>query len=318
MDNSLLEEKRCIICGCNEYKIIYKWNANFYDHDVYETCSWDGRQKIALKIVQCTSCGLIYTRPSFRNSALDFVYPRDIIPDICKQKDYIYSNLNISKHIPFLEIIKANSADRKRLVDIGTRYGELPYLARQENFEAFGIEYNKASINIAKASGREYIFHGTIEDLPELNKSGKIPSFEIVTMDDVLEHLVDANKEISIISSLQKTGDIIIMRQMDSDSLGHRLYGKNWYYLQPAAHMFYFNSKTASKLLENNEYTIVDIAKSGFLSNFVKTITKEVKSIIKNLVREKTEWKINNGKILYLSQRKRSSNDMFTIIARKK
>jgi 2-polyprenyl-3-methyl-5-hydroxy-6-metoxy-1,4-benzoquinol methylase len=315
--NNLLEEKLCNICGSDEYKLKYHWKANYYNHQTFETCSWDGRQDIELKIVQCTSCSFMYSRPSFKISALDFVYPIDIISGINEQKNQKYSKLNLSKHLPFLEIIKDNWTPPKRILDIGTRYGELPYLARQANIEAFGIEYNKASVDIAKANGREYIFHGTIRDLPELKKTGKIPAFDIVTMDDVLEHLVDANEGIATISSLQKSGDLIITRQMDSDSLGHRLFGKNWYYLQPAAHMFYFNSKTASKLLENNEYRVIKIYKPSIISSIVETIFMEMKFLIARIIRRKSNWKAVNGKIMYLSKRKRGFYDMFTIVALK-
>ena len=45
----------------------------------FETAGWDGRQHIPMTIVECRTCGLRFTCPSFKEEFLDLVYPPDVI-----------------------------------------------------------------------------------------------------------------------------------------------------------------------------------------------------------------------------------------------
>ena len=220
---SFLESKPCAICGSGEYRVKYSWPKKFYNREKYETCSWDGRQDIPLQIVSCTSCGFIYTNPSFKEKNLELIYPGDII-----DKTLSPENLFNPKNKKFNSILKIAKQYKKSgvLMDIGTRFGALPKIATDRyGYQGYGIEYNPASVEY----GKKYfsnIYEGTITTLLGLTKKLKRP--EIIVMDDVLEHLVYPNRDFDIIQTIQTKGDIIIMRQMDYNSLGRKLFGKSW------------------------------------------------------------------------------------------
>ena len=78
--NELRESKPCCICNADQHKEVYQWPANYYSHQEFETASWDGRQSLPLSIVKCSSCQMVYTRPSFKLESLSLVYPDDIVP----------------------------------------------------------------------------------------------------------------------------------------------------------------------------------------------------------------------------------------------
>lgn len=307
------EEKPCNVCGCDDYRIVHKWPANYYDHDIYETCSWDGRQDLLQQIVQCSRCKFVYSRPSFKEEALHLVYPTDLITHI-KDSD-VKESLRINeKHYQILNIIRKHFPTGGTLVDIGTRYGGLPFIAREQGYNAFGLEYNTESVEVAKKLNRNYIFPGTIMDLSDFLSQGKIPALNILTMIHVLEHLVDANRDFSIIANLQQPGDGVVLDQPNQNSAGRFLHRKNWYAYQPAAHMFYFSPASAGRLLENNGYRVVAVYKMPFHLSFPCSIIKACMRMARRLLGREKPWKMANGKLNYLMTRKWGYDDFFTIV----
>jgi len=311
-----LEYKDCIICGSSNSTVLYSWKKEYYKHSKYETCSWDGRKKILLNIVKCAECNLVYTRPSFTQEYLHLVYPRDIIPKEESVGKMFKSN---EKYASLIDIILRH---RKKgtLLDIGTRYGVFPWLAEKYGFDAYGIEYNLEAV---KSSRKYYknIFHGSSRNIEEIIEVNELEEPNIIVLDDVLEHLVNPTIELGIFSRIQDKGDFLVLRQMDYNSLGRKLYRKNWYYFQPAAHQFYFDKKSIENLLNQFDYKIVKIYKMPLIKNLLRTIYKNCyKSMItiyKNYCKNRKE-SYRQSKPLYLINRLASYNDMFTVVAIKK
>lgn len=305
-----LENKKCEICNNEDYKIIYTFKRNKYPHNKFETCSWDGRKSIELNIVECTNCKLVYTKPSFKEEFLQLIYPDDIV----EEKDFD-ANFNNPKYLKLIGLSKSYLKDGTSC-DIGSRFGAFPYqLQKETGIKSFGIEYNVSSVEIGKNNGMD-IHQGTIKDLLEIMKSKGFSSLSNIFLDDVLEHLVHPKRDLQTFSSLQEPGDKLFLKQMNLNSLGHKLYRKNWYYLQPAAHMFYFTEETISALLNSCGYSVEKIIYPNFYENLVKTTIKEIKIIIKKIFNMHRDWIFNN-KIMYLQKRKQSADDMFLVIAKK-
>ncbi|MFW6046677.1 MAG: class I SAM-dependent methyltransferase [Candidatus Woesearchaeota archaeon] len=302
---NLLEEKSCEICGSNDFSVLFSWPREYYPHVKYETCSWDGRQKIPLNIVTCSCCGLVYTRPSFKEEKLNLVYPEDIIPEDIKS-NFVEDKKNIS-------LLKSITKYRKKgtLLDIGCRYGAFPWLASKKGFNAYGIEFNSASVE----KGRHYfsnIFEGTPFNLENVLKKNNLRRPDIVVMDDVVEHLVHPKKDLRKIFDAQKIGGIIVLRQMDYNSLGRRLFGKRWYYFQPAAHQYYFDKEHLVKLLSDVGYETLEVKRRNVLVNLLFTVLKFIHNSMKRKPKSGTK-----NRISYLTKRLKSYDDMFTIVAEK-
>lgn len=201
--------KSCAVCGDMRQKVLYAWEANEYPHHQFETCSWDGRQSVPLTIVKCKSCGHIYTSPAFKESALGLVYPEDMIPSDTKK---IQQNLDSRKYTTFAALIRGYVANNSVVCDIGTRYGGLPYQLVRSGFTAFGIEYNPESVRIGKAFGAP-VFQGTVEQMSQIARAAGCPSIDVVTMDDVSEHLPHPDKDFRAVFDMLPPGGILMALQ---------------------------------------------------------------------------------------------------------
>ncbi len=145
-----------------------------------------------------------------------------------------------------------------------------------------------------------------------MTKKLGIKKVDGIILDDVLEHLINPDKAIKILSEKQEHGNYLFLRQMNYDSLGRKLYGKLWYYFQPSAHMYYFNRTSITRLLNKNSYEIIKIYERNIFINIFMTVLMELWQLV-----FKREIKGGNHKLLTLTKRKKSYDDMFLVVARK-
>ena len=306
-----LEEKPCCVCGDTSRRALYGFPASLYDHGEFETCSWDGRQPIALEVSRCESCGHVYTCPSFREDALDLVYPADIVPPSVDFSALLESPKpdTILQHLRRLQPSGV-------LCDVGARYGVLVHRAREWGYDAFGVELNESAVAIAAEAGVP-VAVGRISDIPAVMHARGVESVDAFVLDDVLEHLVDPARDLSLLGEVQRPGGYLLTRQMDLDSLGHRWFGSNWYYIQPAAHMNYFNEASARRLLEGAGYELVEVVRPPRAQNYLRTLADLAGKRARRMLGRNQDWTVN-GRRMYLTERDKSRDDMFLAIARRR
>lgn len=322
--NYFREHKPCLNCEKSDYNKVYQWEKNYYDHKKIETCSWDGRQSIDLQVVKCNNCQLVYTNPAFKSEHLDMVYPADLDDDQDDNKNLPFKK----KWTELANIISSHLKEDTIICDIGTRYGQFPDFLKKKGYNAFGIDLNPTFVSIGQSKNFP-IYEGRIESLQQICKKLELKRINAFVLDDVLEHLCYPRKELEILSSYQQSGDFLFLRQMDYNSLGRKIYGKNWYYFQPAAHMVYFSEETIKPFLDKLGYEVLEIKKSTILESLLylsKIIIGDTllflgigqlinKVVGKRLVKSSSQY--FGGKLNYTSTRGKLK-DIFTVIARKK
>jgi 2-polyprenyl-3-methyl-5-hydroxy-6-metoxy-1,4-benzoquinol methylase len=310
----LRERKPCLLCGGTDALPVYEFPADYYDHRRWETASWDGRMSLPVSVVRCPKCDLVFSRPSFRTQALDHVYPADLV-DPTTSFGHALAQTR-SKHLKLLAEVQ-RFLKRGTLCDVGTRYGVLPHLAREAGFDAFGIEYNAASVKVA-CDADVPVFRGSVDDLPRVLAETGRGSVDAFVLDDVLEHLVDPRFALRTLSQCQQPGGLLFLQQMDLDSLGHKLFQRNWYYLQPAAHMFYFSERTLRALLGTVGYEIKRVVRPRLLTNLRRTLSRTMPGAASKLLRAAISQPKTKRKPSYLTCRLRSADDMFLVVAAKR
>lgn len=309
MDNIYQKEVRCIFCSENNFKIVYNFPSNRYNHNYYITHSWDGGKSVGLRIVKCKNCSLKYQNPIFKDEYLDLLYPQSIIPE---KLDLTHFDKNFTymwnKCSSFLKKETVFS------VDIGTRYGGLPNFLQEKKIHAIGIEMNPACVKAAIDYGFKDIHCGKINNLASILDSYKRKDADLITMIDVIEHLTDINKDFEIISSLQVSGQILVITTMFNDSVGGLLFGKEWYYIH-AQHTLYFSKKTITQFLEKYNYEVLTMDNIPLYKSFIH-FPKEFIKLLKHkwnlLVNTKFPTK------QWFADNRPHCLDLITVIARKK
>ena len=81
-------------------------------------------------------------------------------------------------------------------------------------------------------------------------------SFDMVTLWDVIEHLVDPAAELERARRLLRPGGWLIVHTMDIDAPFARLMGRRWPWLMDM-HLYFFSGRTLGRMLSEHGYEVV-------------------------------------------------------------
>jgi hypothetical protein len=307
---------RCNFCGTQQAKTLHHYPAGFYGHQAYVTYPWDGKQMVDLTIVQCPKCELIYQDPRFKPEFLGLLYTDSVDKNIDLEKA-----VRNHKFAPLIDLIKQNCTFQKDIlpisVDIGTRYGLLPEVLRRNGFNSYGIEYNPLCVEAAAISGFKNVFQGTIDNLDDVMSRAGVSHINMVTMTDVIEHLLDPLGDLIKLSAYQSAGDYMVIQTVDIGSVGYKIFGSWWYHIH-GQHTYYFDEKSMRMYFEKIGYTVDAVLKVKRLNNLtlLPSVWKKFRQ------HKKQRLLLNAGSELpnkvWFAETRPTLFDIFTVVARKK
>jgi SAM-dependent methyltransferase len=212
-------------------------------------------------IVRCKKCGLFYRNPRLSD--------RD---EIDKYKHQIYDDSygpieDKSKKEIFVSILNELKHHKGKILDIGCADGYFLSLARERGWEPYGVEISDFLLRKARENlGRKQIIGVPL-------KMANFPSnyFDVISMWDVLDHLMDPLGELMEIRRiLKKKGLLIIrVRNIAFHILINRLFKKDLFGIikKPAIfHLYGFNNKNIKVLLEKANLSKLRIRNSKLTS----------------------------------------------------
>lgn len=141
-----------------------------------------------------------------------------------------------------------------RLLEIGCGNGDRLALLRDLGWNVSGIEPDVGAAQLAIAKGLD-VSQSTLQP-------GTFPaaSFHAILMSHVIEHVPDPQETIRECHRLLRPGGVLVMLTPNTDSLGHRWFGKDWLHLDPPRHLHLFNRRNLPKLCADARFTDVHCA----------------------------------------------------------
>lgn len=225
----------CPICTSNKYSK----ELNKFDIDIYgcKECSHRYSSKIPNNV------GDVYS---------DEGYLPEMIEVVDKESDYRKERFGIERY----ELIK-KFAKGKKLLDIGCGVGHYLQIALKNNFEAYGQELGKdLAIWVRKNLGV------TVFDEP-IDKIKTDIQFNVITIFDVIEHVIDPIKFISDAKRLLAKDGIILVLTPNFDSVAITIMKEKWQVICPPSHLQYFTHDSVKKLAERVGMDLVHIQTNG-------------------------------------------------------
>ncbi|MEM3127027.1 MAG: class I SAM-dependent methyltransferase [Candidatus Woesearchaeota archaeon] len=240
-----VEYTRCNLCKADNYDFLFR--------------------KQGFNIVKCKKCSLVYVNPRLTQRELVANYNANKISPVPYYKEHFEEDKQtFRKRIKIIKKYKK----RGKLLDIGCSIGTFLETAKEENFEGQGIDINKQAISVAQKKG----LNVKVANI-EKNKISGAP-FDIIVMNDLIEHVTDPVKTMKIANRLLKKKGIIFLVTPNAGSTMGKLTRKRWIHYKPDEHLSYFTPKTMSILLRKSGFSPLHIGTIGRVRNLATVIIK--------------------------------------------
>ncbi len=198
-------------------------------------------ERDGFRIVECTNCQLVYINPRLKFSVLEELYnDNKISPEHYYEANIPQDTINFTKR---MKLITKHHPTPGKLLDIGCNIGTLMNVAREKGWKTTGVEFNRS----AAAFGRKRFGLKILEK--DFMKS-KFPkeSFDVVVMNDVIEHVIDPVKTLHEVNRILKKGGLLFMTTPNIGTFVAKASGKNWLHIKPNEHLLFFTPKTIKEL----------------------------------------------------------------------
>jgi 2-polyprenyl-3-methyl-5-hydroxy-6-metoxy-1,4-benzoquinol methylase len=155
-------------------------------------------------LVRCHRCSFMYVYPRPTEEELKLLYD-----------DEYFSGEDLSKCLDFrkpvfqqcLATLKSLSVGQGRLLDVGCATGEFVLEAISWGWQAEGIESSRTAADFARTQKELPVHNADLESAPFPKNT-----FDVVTLLDVLEHLLHPREEMQRVHSLLRSGGIAVVR----------------------------------------------------------------------------------------------------------
>lgn len=223
-------------------------------------------------IVQCQSCGFKFLNPRPDENAISQYYDSSEYISHDSQpktiRNFLYSIVRNHTQKKKLQLIEKYSKGKK-LLDIGCGTGEFISYCKQSGWEVKGVEPN--------LKPREYAIrkhHVDVIDEPELTALNK-PSFDIITLWHVLEHVHRLDERIQKIRQILNENGTLIIAVPNSNSWDAVHYNKFWAAYDLPRHIHHFSQDTIKQLANNSGFEIEKIVPMKFDAYYISLLSEK-------------------------------------------
>lgn len=211
-------------------------------------------------IAKCGKCTLVFVRNQVTTEELAAHYASvtdDAYDDANVEcLNYYYEKLG--------EIIRDRFPQPGKLLDIGCSRGW--FLDVMTGWERHGNEIATVYAATARERYGDSIVIGPFENYPM--REGY---FDVITLQDVFDHIRDPMPTLEKCYHLLRPGGLIVIKVHNISCLYAKLTGQNFYAVVPPTHLFYYDGSTLDRVLSNNGFKLVATKFIGHLFK-VKTV----------------------------------------------
>jgi len=229
-----LNSRKCSICGSTDQRPLYPDTSDHITGDPFS-------------IVQCKECKTGFTHPVPEN--LNRYYPSQYRG---------YGGLTAAVLRTLYRIRARGWAKLKSspgsILEIGCGPGLMLETFKSLGWTVQGIERTESVAEYARNELGIPVISDGIEKLP------RQPSFDLIVMFNVLEHLPDPNAILDECVARLNPGGFLIINVPNLNSWQARFGGARWVHLDPPRHLIHFTPASLKRLLKNKGLEIDDVS----------------------------------------------------------
>jgi 2-polyprenyl-3-methyl-5-hydroxy-6-metoxy-1,4-benzoquinol methylase len=204
-------------------------------------------------MVRCAACGFAWIPEGVvRTSRGASIYEDDELNLFAPDADYYRDETAVGAADEKLEWVGRFVPAGGRLLDVGANVGTF-VRAAMARFDTVGIEPNSAAVAWARQHLGATVEPGSIfTEVPSY-----VGAFDGVTLFDVIEHLDAPVPALQQCRRYLAPGGRLFVTTPDMASLGARLLGRDWYYIDIEQHVSMFSTANLTRLLQAQGFRVV-------------------------------------------------------------
>lgn len=264
-----LEQILCPLCGKSQEKFLFS-KDNF-------------------RIVRCMNCTLVYVNPRLTGEASKQLYNKNVISPLQYYQQTRKSDCTTFKKR--WRLIEKFVSQKGKVLDVGCNIGTFLEVAKNAGWDCYGLDINRSVKEECERKGISI-------SISALEKA-KFPHqfFDVIILNDVLEHTTTPTAMIAAANKLLKKDGILFVVTPNIESVTFRCLGRHWHHLKPNEHLTYFSRKTMRLLLKPSDFQIlyqknlgrhrslgVIVDKVADHITFLSAVSKRLPSWIHNVV----------------------------------
>lgn len=157
-------------------------------------------------------------------------------------------------HLVLNKVKKIKAADKLNILEIGSGYGYFVHEMTNIGQQIIGTESTKEYANAING-----VINGKIEYVEQpLNKHFDLNSFDFIYLEHVFEHVLNPEIILREIYEVLKKDGVLVMSVPNTNSLSSKIFGKRWAWATPPDHLFYYNLKSLTSIIEKHGFHVVD------------------------------------------------------------
>lgn len=245
----MMNSVNCNLCGSTHYTIL--------SHGRDLLLNLPGE----FYLVQCCDCGLIYQNPQLSPQALARHYP----------DNYTCYRHEKSAEAPLLDQISDRIATQRRcnhlekyhptqgiLLDVGCATGLFLKAMRERHWLVAGVELSAYATQYARQQFGLDVRNGTVE---QANFPDHL--FDVVTMWDVLEHVIDPKESLREVARILKPNGLLALSLPNPVCIEAKLFQETWVGWDQPRHLHLFSPPVLQRYFAETGFELIQIDSWG-------------------------------------------------------
>ena len=239
----------CNLCGSDNYTIIH------HGQDYLLNVPGD------YFLVKCNHCGLIYQNPQLSYEELANHYPDQYT---CYKSEIDKNASRLEQHSDKIAInrrcnhLEKYHPTKATLLDVGCATGIFLKAMRERGWLVAGVEPSAYASNYAHQQFGLDIRHGTLE---QANFPSRL--FDVVTMWDVLEHVIDPKQTLHEVARILKPHGVLALSLPNPICIEATLFGDKWVGWDQPRHLHLFSPNVLQRYFDETEFELIKIDSLG-------------------------------------------------------
>jgi SAM-dependent methyltransferase len=208
------------------------------------------------RLVQCQQCQLIYQNPRPTLEELPSHYPDDYVP-------YARGEQQLSRWKQWNQQYEMRRRTSRigryqpqtgTLLDIGCATGSFIVAMRELGWQVQGVELSRYAAEYARQQQGLTVHTGTVE-------SAEFPAqqFDVVTMWDVLEHVLDPKQTLAEVGRILKPNGLLVLSLPNPDCWEAKLFKGYWVGWDRPRHLHIFSQPVLGRYLDDAGFDLLSV-----------------------------------------------------------